>query len=150
MRSVLISLILVLMVVGLAGAEIPQIINYQGRVTDSDSNALPDNTYQVVFTIYNSADAATGVWSSGVQDVLIINGLFNYQLGSNNPLSDTMFADSSRWLGIQVIDDSEISPRTQLSSVPYAYHALRANSADHARSADTAAISLNSCIGYGM
>jgi hypothetical protein len=102
-------------------AEVPQKINYQGRLTDGDSNPVPDSTYRIVFTIYESEDTESGMWYSGIQDILVVNGLFNYQLGSTNPFPDTIFTDSSRWLGIRVIDDPEITPRTQLITVPYAF-----------------------------
>ena len=99
-------------------ADVPQLINFQGHLTDSLGALVPDSTYQIVFTIYESEAAPAGMWYSGIQDILVINGIFNYQLGSTNVFPDTTFADSSRWLGIRIIGNDEITPRTRLISVP--------------------------------
>lgn len=62
-----------------------------------------------------------------------MNGLFSYDLGEWSCLPHDLFATGAeRWLGIKVGTDDEISPRTKLSSVPFAYHSLRADSAGHA------------------
>jgi hypothetical protein len=115
-------------------AAIPQAINYQGRLTDDLGNPVPDDTYTITFKLYAGAPPIQ-VWSSGDQDLLVIDGLFNYQLGSAVTLPNDLFAtDTSVWLGITVEDDAEITPRTRLVSVPCAYHSLRA---------DTAAVSLS-------
>jgi hypothetical protein len=105
----------------LATADVPQRINYQGRLTDGQGDPVPDGMYQIVFTIYESEAASSGLWYSGIQDIQVENGLFDYQLGSTNPLSDEVFADSSRWLGIRIVGNDESTPRTQLITVPYAY-----------------------------
>lgn len=105
----------------LANAEIPQLINYQGLLTDDTGQPVEDGTYQIVFTIYESEATPTGMWYSGIQDISVVDGQFNYQLGSINAFPDTTFADSTRWLGIRIIGNDEITPRTRLISVPYAF-----------------------------
>lgn len=112
-------------------ADVPQMINYQGQLTDSTGAPL-DTTVSMVFTIYDSPGAVVGIWYSGIQTVNVENGLFTYQLGSVNRLADDIFTDTLRWLGIKVGSDDEISPRTKLTSVPYAYHALRADTSGFA------------------
>ena len=103
-----------------AGADVPQLINYQGRLTDVDDQPVADGTYDITFTVYRTDEAV--VWTSGPQPVLVINGLFNYALGSAVPLPLTVISTNyDRFLGIKVGSDPELVPRTQLISVPYAY-----------------------------
>lgn len=113
-------------------SEVPQMINYQGRLADAGGNPVPDGDYNMVFTIYDSESAPGGIWYSGIQSVHVEGGQFSYLLGSVNILPDTLFNDTLRWLGIKVGDDPEIDPRTRIVTVPYAYQALRSDSAGYA------------------
>ena len=62
------------------------------------------------------------------------NGLFNVILGQNNPIPDTVFNNSTAYLGIQMAGQGEFYPRTHIVSVGYAYHALRSDTAGYAES----------------
>ncbi len=116
--------ILMLCLAALAG-EIPKTINYQGLLTDSDTGEpVPDNFYMLTFTIYNSSSVP--LWTSDGQSVEVINGRFNYLLGSSNPIPDSVFDEPGRWLGIKVEGDPEIVPRTTMTSSPYSYRAMEA------------------------
>ncbi|MEZ5357336.1 MAG: hypothetical protein R3F48_00805 [Candidatus Zixiibacteriota bacterium] len=110
-------------------ASITPTINYQGRLTDDTGAPVADGTYQIVFSIYNTETSSTAAWTSGKQDITVSGGLFTYKLGSNVPFSNKLFAYESRWLGIKVGNDAEISPRTLIQSVPYAYTAAKADTA---------------------
>ena len=117
-------------------ADVPQQITYQGVLSDSTGAAVPDAPYLIKFIIWDDP-TATGAgnekWNSGFQTVNPVGGLFSYDLGSNVALPDDLFAtDTSRWLGITVGTDPEMSPRTKLNSEAYSYEALRADTADHA------------------
>lgn len=120
-------------VIGIAGlsaqAAVPQLINYQGRLTDGGGAPVADGAQLMKFTIYDAAVGGTSLWNSGFQSVTTTNGLFSYDLGSNVALPDDLFTDTSRYLGITVGVDPEISPRTRLETSSYAYHALRADTA---------------------
>jgi hypothetical protein len=112
-----------LVFVGLASAEIPQLISYQGRLTDGIGNPVPDTHYSILFTIYNNSE--TIIWQETHASVTTSDGLFNVLLGAGDHsgfgnLDESIFSDSIRWLGIKVGEDPEISPRSQLVSVPYA------------------------------
>jgi hypothetical protein len=115
--------------VTVAHAEIPGKISYQGWLTDDTGTPL-DGAYLVKFTIYGSEDGTDSLWSSGFQTVQVDEGLFSYRLGSNVTITNDLFTGSVRYLGITVDPDPEIEPRTQFLAVPYAYHALRADSTD--------------------
>jgi len=47
-------------------------------------------------------------------------GLFQVSLGENISLPTDLFTGSDRWIGINVAGDGEMTPRTKISSVPYA------------------------------
>ncbi|UCD94686.1 MAG: hypothetical protein JSU69_01145, partial [Candidatus Zixiibacteriota bacterium] len=111
-----------------AFAEIPQIINYQGRLTDAMDNPVEDAQYIIVFNIWNYEQGGALLWSDTAA-IVTEDGLFTYQLGSDNPLPHSLFTDSTRYLGIKVGEDEEIVPRTKLTPSAYAYHALRADTA---------------------
>lgn len=116
-------------------AEVPQLINYQGRLTDSDGDPVPNAPYSIVFTIYDHT--STAIWQETHASVTTSAGLFNVLLGAGDhsgygDLDESIFSDSVRWLGIKVGEDPEIQPRTQFVSVPYAYHALISDTASYA------------------
>lgn len=113
-------------------AEVPQLISYQGHLTDLSGDPVADGTYDITFSIYRSD--GTLEWTSGIQPVQVTNGLFNYVLGSNVPLeSNVISRNYTRFLGIKVGEDDEIVPRTQMISVPYAYRALGSDTAEYAK-----------------
>jgi len=110
-------------------AAVPQVINYQGRLTDGGGAPVADGAQLVKFVIYDAPVGGAVLWDAGFQNVTTENGFFTYALGSNAPLPDDLFSDTSRYLGITVGVDPELSPRSRLESSPYAYHALRADTA---------------------
>lgn len=112
-------------------ADVPQMINYQGRLTDSEGGPVKDSNYAVTFRIYNQAEGGEIIWDEE-DTVSTQNGLFSLILGQNNPMHDSVFNESTRYLGIQLEGQGEIYPRTALISVPYAFHASRSDTADYA------------------
>ncbi len=130
LKRAVLMLIGIFIFAAIAAAEIPNTINYQGRLTDAAGEPVPDGVYNIIFTIYDDPVLFGGghdLWTSGTQPVTITNGLFNYILGSNVSLPADIADGSSLWLGIKVWLDPEISPRTELTSVPYAHHAALAD-----------------------
>jgi len=124
---------LLILVVSTVRAEIPQMINYQGRLTNSAGDPVADDSYLIKFKIYGSESGNDSLWYSGFRTVQVVDGLFNYQLGSFYPIPDDLFStDSNRYLGITVGADAEISPRVKIVSSAYSFHALRADTALYA------------------
>ncbi|MEW5923697.1 MAG: hypothetical protein AB1746_06895 [Candidatus Zixiibacteriota bacterium] len=112
-------------------AEIPQVISYQGYITDTEGNPVEDGTFFLKFKIYGSDTGDDSLWSSGFQSITVSGGLFNYQIGSFNPLPQNLFtAGAIRYLGITIGTDAEISPRTRIMSSAYAYKAQKSDTAD--------------------
>jgi hypothetical protein len=118
-----------------AQAAVPQLMNYQGRLTDASGGIVPDGSYGVMFKIYDDSAAGSAFWSESLT-VNVTNGLFSVVLGSLNPISDTLFNNPNRWLGIAVDSNPELAPRTRLTSMAYSFHAAYADSAPAAPDAD--------------
>jgi hypothetical protein len=112
-----------------AVADVPQKINYQGWLTDSLGDPVPDDSYSMVFTIYDSKSGGTAKWTETQSNVDVKNGSFDVLLGSVIPVSDTVFNDTARYLGISIEGDDEIQPRTRITSVAYAMKSLIADTA---------------------
>lgn len=102
-------------------------INFQGKLTNADGTNVADNTYSVVFTLYDASGAGTNLWSE-TQSVTTINGIFQVALGSvNQTLGAVNFNSDSMYLGIKVGADAEMAPRIRFSAVPYAFNADKLN-----------------------
>jgi hypothetical protein len=128
-------------------SEIPAAINYQGRLTDTLGNPLPSGYYEIEFRIWDDAVANQPgdlVWARSFPLHVVTNGLFNILLTdaggqvttpttTTNTLLDA-FKGPDRYLGLTVtvsngvnVSESEISPRQQLASAPFAIQAQTAN-----------------------
>ncbi|MFQ5499287.1 MAG: tail fiber domain-containing protein [Candidatus Zixiibacteriota bacterium] len=103
-----------------ASADVPQLVNYQGRLTNSLGNPV-DTTIDMTFTIYDALSLGNAVWSETQAPVVVRNGLFGVLLGSVTQLLDTVFNDTSRYLGIAIGADPEMAPRTRLVTAVHAY-----------------------------
>ncbi len=103
-----------------AQAAIPQLINYQGRLTNDAGDPL-DTTVTMVFSIYDAPTLGGVFWQETQTSVTVVGGLFNILLGSVEPLHDSVFRFPDRYLGVKVGDDPESTPRTRLVSVAYAH-----------------------------
>jgi hypothetical protein len=112
-------------------ADVPQSINYQGRLTNTSGQPVADGPYLVKFIIYDADVDGVAKWNSGFQTINTNSGIFDVQLGVPPMplLPDNLFADTFNFLGITVNTDPEISPKTKFLTVPYAYQALRADTA---------------------
>ena len=99
-------------------------ISYQGRLADSGGVPIT-NTLGMTFRIYNIANGGSPLWTETYPGVQISDGLFHVLLGGTTPLPESLFAQNDTlYLGITVGADSEMTPREQLASSPYAMKAL--------------------------
>ena len=104
---------------------VPQTIDYQGRLADSDGNYL-NSVVTVDFLIYDAETAGTALWTEE-QDVNCANGIFHVLLGSVVSFPTDLFDNADRWLEL-VVSSETLSPRTAIASVPYAVKAETAYS----------------------
>lgn len=117
-----------------AHADVPSKMSYQGKLTDDQGVPVSDGNYSIQFLIYTDEVGGSILWQEP-QNVAVADGLFNVLLGDVNPIPDTVFTGSTRWLGIQVSPDPELTPRKPIVSVGYAFRALDADTANYALSA---------------
>lgn len=101
-----------------AHAQVPRQITYQGVLTDTNGAPMPDNTYVMVFRLYDVSTAGTVLWNE-VKNVPVKDGLFSSYLGDTTPFPDSVDWTKTYWLGIQVGGDPELAPRIKLAAVPY-------------------------------
>src|SRR5690349_17015748 len=95
---------------GTALAAPPQALTHQGRLYDQ-LDAPIDGTLKVVVALYDSAAAATPLWSE-THMVTFDDGYFSVALGSATPFPAGLFDGSVRYLGITVGADPEMVPRS--------------------------------------
>jgi hypothetical protein len=126
-KTVFFALAGLLILVCAAWATFPATMNYQGILKDQNSNAIT-GTKSMTFKIYNESSGGSALWTE-TQNVTITSGLFNVILGSVTPINSSVYSDGlNKYLGIKVESDSEMTPRSQILPVIYAYHALVADS----------------------
>ena len=118
-------------------AEVPQMINYQGKLTTAEGGCLND-TVQMIFSIYPDTLGSPAVWADTQAQVVVKDGVFNALLGSVNPIPDSVFDGSTKYLGVQVESDPEMRPLKPMVSVAYAYRALSCDEDWTFRITDTA------------
>ena len=86
---------------------VPQIMSYQGVLTDDDGVPVPDGPYALTFAIYTVPTGGTELWSE-TQAVEVQEAIFDVLLGSVTPL-DLPF-DAPYWLGVRVAPAPESAP----------------------------------------
>jgi len=117
-KVLMLALIILLLTISIH-ADVPQVMNYQGRLTDLGGNPVADGSYSIIFSIYDAATAGNSKWTE-TQSITTSDGLFAVLLGTVNPIIDTVFNGTTRYLSLEVAGDPELIPRTALVTVPYA------------------------------
>lgn len=125
--SIPIALVL-LMAVPLS-ADVPQVIKYQGYLTDDTSQPM-DTVITMMFVIYEDSSGMADVWTEGHSSVQVSGGLFEVILGATNPLGVAVFDSPDRFLEVQVGDGPTILPRVRMISAPFAIHTGYTDDAD--------------------
>lgn len=108
--SVLIAVVLSI-VSAVAFAAAPSIVNYQGKLMQPSGAAVPDGTYSMVFSIYDSPVGGTALWSETNPSIQVKGGLFSVLLGSITAFPDGLFNSDSRYFALKVGNDPEMAPR---------------------------------------
>jgi hypothetical protein len=120
--------LLMIVMAALATAAVPRVFNYQGYVSDLDGTAL-DGDFDLIFRIYDvDAGADPALWTETHPAVSVSEGVFSVLLGSLVELPPAVLEESELWIGVTVGTDTEIAPRLQVTSTPWAYRAAIADS----------------------
>jgi hypothetical protein len=114
-------ILVILVIASLAMAQgVPDRMNYQGVLTDGSGTAVPDGSYELQFSIYDTGVAGTALWTE-TNSVTVSGGIFSLIIGTTTPI-DLPF-DGRYWLGISVDGGKELSPRRELTTTPFAFNA---------------------------
>ena len=103
-------------------AQIPRTLSYQGVLSDSSGVPKSDGSYTLTFRLYLASSGGSAIWTE-TKTLNVKQGLFNTILADQTPFGDSVNFDRPYWLGIKVGTESELSPRTPLTSVAYSLNA---------------------------
>ncbi len=115
---------------------VPDRINYQGKLTDAGGVAL-DGTYSMRFYLFDAEIGGSQLWNAPdgeEQSVLVGEGIYNVQLGSDEALNAAIFSNDEVWLEIAIYNADTttwetLSPRQRITSTAYAFVAENADNA---------------------
>jgi hypothetical protein len=134
--------ILVLLVMGTvacllcsaSSADVPHLINYQGKLTTASGGCLND-TVQMTFTIYSDSLGTVNEWNETQMEVIVKDGIFDILLGSVNNIPADVFDGNVKYLGVQAESDPEMRPLKPVVSAGYAFRSAESDTAGFAFSA---------------
>jgi hypothetical protein len=128
---ILAGIFMVAYLFSISSAQVPQMINYQGKLTKAGTCAL-DTTIAMVFKIYADTLTSTSLWTETQSSVKVEDGIFNILLGSVTPFADLVFDGNIRYLGVKVGADNEMTPRKPIVSAGYAFRSEFSDTARYA------------------
>lgn len=116
------TLIVVLALVGLpcAWAEVPQIITYQGLLRDGNGDPL-NGAFNLTVNIYTVESGGTAVWTEEHTGVNVEAGVFDIRMGETTAFDGNVDFTQSNWLGLAVNGGPEMTPRIMFATVPTAF-----------------------------
>ncbi|MBN2464703.1 hypothetical protein JXD38_03640, partial [candidate division WOR-3 bacterium] len=114
---------------------IPQLLSYQGRLTDTLGVPVADGEYPMMFLLYTVPSGGSSFWSEN-QSVTTRSGLFSVLLGSVTPI-DSMPSAGTVYLAMTVSGGPQLTPRVRIGSAAYSYLSERATDADLLQGKDT-------------
>ncbi|MEO0068256.1 MAG: hypothetical protein ABIK23_03895 [candidate division WOR-3 bacterium] len=117
---------------------IPKMLSYQGKLTDSLGNPVPDGNYQLTFRLYTEETGGSPFWTEA-QTITVRSGLFSALLGAVNPIGSVPDA-GNLYLSLQVGIAPELTPRLRIVSSAYAFLTERAANSDLLQGKDTTAL----------
>lgn len=106
---------------GVIHAAVPSSVSFQGILKDGSGSPVADGPYFVTFRVYSVATGGSALWAD-TQTVTTSGGIFQAVLGSNLPITPSLFADTPRFLGVTVFPDAEMVPRQRIQASAYAFH----------------------------
>lgn len=108
-------------------AQVPRQISYQAMIMDNTNQPIADGQHTITISVYNAPTGGVTLYTETIITTTS-KGLANVILGATTPMPVTLSFASQRWLGISVDGGAEMTPRTALVAVPYAMHAVYADS----------------------
>jgi len=117
---------------------IPRMLSYQGKLTDSLGNPVPDGNYQLTLRLYTQETGGSPFWTE-IDTVMVKKGLFSVLLGARNPITSIPDAGGV-YLSLQVGTNPELTPRLRIVSSAYSFISERSANADLLQGKDTTAL----------
>ena len=124
--QVMIAIVLMVAVVGNGWAELPGVINYQGRLLDGTNLVNGTKTFYV--KIYDAVTGGNLVYSQTNSSVVVSDGLYTMEIGDKTSYAllsvlydnaTNFTSGSSLFMELQV-DSQILIPREEIKSAPYA------------------------------
>ncbi len=111
-----------------SNAAVPTSITVQGKLTDAQGLPLAAGFKLLTFRIFDAQAAGLKVWPEGDGEPQAVTsnseGVWSASVGTLQPLSDSVFSSSIRWLEVHVNDGVNppiTMPRIRLQTGPYTY-----------------------------
>ncbi|MCL6518795.1 MAG: hypothetical protein K6T99_03105 [Armatimonadetes bacterium] len=118
----LFAILLALAASSVTAQTVPNAISYQGKLTDSAGQIVPDGDYQIQFKLYSEESGGTAFWTSTKKTVRTSGGVFTTEIEPITPADIAGHEDI--WLEIAVGDPGvALSPRIKLYSTPFSIRA---------------------------
>ena len=134
------TLVCLLLIPLSASAQVPGTLGYVGVLANENGpmNGTADITVSLFSHEIPIEDSAAD-WSERHTDVLVQDGRFRLNLGSETRFAEGLFLSEGLWLEFTV-NDEVMAPRVPMSSVPYALVAATADSARSLEGFDPSAV----------
>lgn len=124
-RTIIMAFMVLVSLAGASAAEVPSLINYQGRMLDHNGNLISSNV-MVSVGIYTNPTLGEAVYSEEIGTVAVNNGIYSFMFGTNEAEIANVFKNPDTWLEVSV-NGTTVTPRQRLVAVPYA---IRSGEAD--------------------
>ena len=127
LKYTLLTVLMLGVITPLVSAAVPLQMPLQGVLRDNAGAPVVEGEFEMTFSIYADAEAAIedAVWTE-TRMVTAQGGQFRLNLGTETPLSASIFAASGAlWLGVTVEGEPEL-PRRPMGTTPYAFQATSA------------------------
>ncbi len=92
-------------------------LSIQGILKKSNGVAVEDGTYNITFKLYTAPSGGTALWTETQSGIEVTSGIYSTILGNTTTLNVPF--NQLYYLGV-TIGSSEMTPRIQLTSAPYA------------------------------
>ena len=110
-------------------AQVGGTIAFQGVLRDPQGTTVVDGSYNLTFKIYDDATSSSNViYEEDISSVYVSGGVFSVELGTaNNTEWQSVPFDETYYVGVSVNNETEMSPRTKLTTSPYSMAVYGAN-----------------------
>ncbi len=123
-RMNVVSLLAVALLASQVFGAVPNLINYQGVLTDDTGVVVADGSYKLTVRLYDVSTGGSAIFTESHDAVAVVDGVFSLSIGSVNTALGALSFDDPYYLSLEVNDSGvELTPRVALQAVPYALNA---------------------------